>query len=249
MFQLARIALALGLLGAALATGSACSSSSPATDGAEGPDSGPGGGGDTTALGGRSATTYTCESFPAAELLAAVQTIAPGTTAGHVVTQSLANASGSAMSCSYYFAANLSPGHDPSSLEGQNVDFIVQLRDESIQGLPTPQYVRDNFAKQRDHAKSTASGDSTSDIQALFLPASGLGDDAYFDDYFTRMNGITGNERSELFVLRGSLPMTVSIDMNYGALLPVPAQASDPFQNDMRHPMIAAFAKVVLSKM
>lgn len=246
MFQLDRIALALGLLGAALATGSACSSSSPA--GAGGPDSGPGGG-DTTALGGRSATMYTCDSFPAAELLAAVQTVAPGTTAGHVVAQSLADQFGSALSCSYYFAANLTPGHDPSSLEGQNVVFIVQLRDESIQGVPTPQFVRDDFAKQRDQRKNSASGDSTSDIQSLFLPASGLGEDAYFDDYFTRMNGITANERSELFVLRGSLPMSVDIDMNYAALLPVPEQSGDPFQNDMRHPMIAAFAKVVLSKM
>ena len=249
MFQLARIALVLGLLGATLATGSACSSSSPA--GAGGPDSGPGsdGGGDTTALGGRSATTYTCDSFPAAELLAAVQTVAPGTTAGHVVTQAVANEFGSALACQYFFAANLTPGYDPSSLEGQNVVFIVMLKDESIQGVPTPQSVRDDFARQRDHAKNGASGDSTSDIQHLFLPASGLGEDAYFDDYFTRMSGITANEASDLNVLRGSLPMSVDIDMSYSALLPVPAQTSDPFQNDMRHSMIAAFAKVVLSKM
>ena len=193
--------------------------------------------------------TYTCESFPAAELLAAVQTVAPLTTAGHVVTQAVADEFGSALSCQYFFAANLSPGHDPSSLEGQNVVFIVMLKDKSIQGLPTQQVVRDDFAKERATAKSDAKGDSTSDIQSLFLPAPGLGEDAYFDDYFTRMSGITGNERSYLNVLRASLPLSLSIDMNYSPLLPVPDQAGDPYQNDMRHPMTAAFAKVVLSKM
>lgn len=226
----------------------ACSATNATTTPVASNDAG-GGGGDTTTLGGRSATTYTCDSFPAAELLAAIQTVAPATTAGHVVAQAAANEFGSALACQYFFAANLSPGYDPSSLEGQNAVFIVMVKDKSIRGLPTPQSVREEFARAKEQAKSSAKGDSTSDIQSLFLPASGLGDDAYFDDYFTRMSGVTGNESSDLNVLRGSLPMSVDIDLSYGALPPVPEQAGDPFQNDMRHAMIAAFAKVVLSKM
>jgi hypothetical protein len=226
----------------------ACSATNATTTPGGSSDADGGGGGDTT-LGGRSATTYSCDSFPAAELLAAIQTVAPATTAGHVVAQAAADEFGSALACQYYFAANLSAGHDPSSLEGQNVVFIVMLKDKSIHGLPTPQSVRDEFAREREQARSGAKGDATSDIQSVFLPASGLGDDAYFDDYYTRMSGVTANESSDLVVLRGSLPMSLDIVMNYSALPPVPEQTGDPFQNDMRHAMIAAFAKVVLSKM
>ena len=211
-----------------------------------------GGGGTGAGIGGKSATTYTCDSFPMSELLAAVQTVAPLTTAGHVVADAVANEFGSALGCSYFFAANLEPGVDPTTLKGQNVTFIVQIRDESVSGMPPPQTVRDTFAKNRDHTKNTASGDASSDIQFSFLPVKGVGDDAYFDDYITRQNGIENAEACELFVLRATLPMTVSVDMNYGqpdSSIPAPAYASDPFQNDMRHAMVVAFAKVVLSKM
>ena len=58
---------------------------------------------------------------------------------------------------------------------------------------------------------------------------------------------------SRLSILRATLPVSAEIDLGYGVTndtsIPAPPLASDPFQNDTRHDLVKAVAKVVLSKL
>ena len=151
----------------------------------------------------------TCDKFRAVDLLAAVQTVAPKTTAGLVKTERLADEFGSPLVCDYDFASNIKPGFDPTTVIGQDIHFSIRISDGSVAGIPTPQVIGDGFAKERDVAKHDAKGDATSDTQFVFLAVDGIGDGAYFGDYITRDNGVTGADESDLSVLRATVPMTV----------------------------------------
>jgi len=204
-------------------------------------------------VGGSSTATLTCDKFPAVDLLAAVQTVAPKTTAGSVKTERLADEFGSPLVCDYDFASNIKPGLDPTTVIGQDIHFSIRISDGSVAGIPTPQVIRDGFAKERDVAKHDAKGDATADTQFVFLAVDGIGDGAYFGDYITRDNGVTGADESDLSVLRATVPMTVEVKFGYSTqpdtAIAAPALADDPFQNDSRHTIVEAVARAILAKL
>ena len=202
------------------------------------------------ALGGHTADTYTCDSFPATDVLAAVQTAAPKTTAGSFKTERAGDKYGP-LQCIYQLQSNLKSGIDPSV--AADVEIEITLTDEVIDGVPAYHFIKEGFDKESARLHAAAKGDASSDIQSLFVPVSGIGAEAYFDDYFTRDAGINRQVRSDMKILRSSLPVTVKVNLSYGpqpdSSIPVPAVATDPFQNDTRHMVVEAVAKFVLAKL
>jgi hypothetical protein len=195
--------------------------------------------------------TYTCDNFPAADLLAAIQTVAPKTTAGAAKTET-ASTKFSPLVCNYTFAPNLEPGLDPNL--GATATIQIKLVDESTDGLPAYSDIKQGFEKNRDRVAADAKGDASADTQRLESPAAGSqGVEAFFDDYITRSAGIDNAVRSDLSVLRATLPVGVHVDLSYSpqpdSSIAVPALADDPFQNETRHQIVEAVAKSVLSKL
>lgn len=243
------------------AVGSACSSTATSTaaisptsgggssSGAGGVASTPSGG---SVVGGRDARVFTCDSFPAADLLAAVQTVAAATTAGSVKTERLADEFGSPLVCDYLFASNRYPDLPTTAAESQDMTFIIKIEDGSVDGVPTPQTVSDAFSSERDQVSGSVNGDATSDHQILFTRVTGIGDDAFFNDYYTRNAGINEAVASDFSVLRSSLPMSVEVDLDYavqpGAAADTAAVATDPFQTDTLHSIIEAVTKAILTR-
>jgi hypothetical protein len=260
----ATAALIAGVIAMSACSGSGTESGTPGAAGARATGTGgatpepqatvgaAGVGGSTRVLG-HTTTTFTCDSFSATDMLTALLAFAPKTTAGVVKTERLADEFGASLVCDYMFASNLEPGLDPASAEGQDVDFRVSIKDASVDGVPTPQVVQQAFAKERELIKGGASGDATSDRQALFVAVTGIGDDAFFDDELTRQDGVNNSVISDLNVLRATLPMSVEVDLNYGvqpnSSVPAPPAASDPFQNDTRHAIVEAIATVIVTKL
>ena len=76
-------------------------------------------------------------------------------------------------------------------------------------------------------------------------------EDAFFDDYYTRNEGLSEAVASDFTVLRAPLPMSVEVDLDYnaqsGAATATPATAIDPFQPDTLHSIIKAVTKVILT--
>jgi hypothetical protein len=194
--------------------------------------------------------TYACDNFPAAELLAAIQTVAPKTTAGAAKTET-ASTKFSPLVCNYTFAPNLEPGLDPNL--GATATIQVKLVDESIDGLPAYSDLKRGFEKNRDRVAADAKGDASADTQSLEFPAAGQGVEAFFDDYITRSAGIDNAVRSDLSILRATLPVGVHVQLSYSpqpdSSVAVPALADDPFQNESRHQIVEAVAKSVVSKL
>lgn len=242
------------------AIGSACSSTaktSSATSQSESVDSASVDSGiasapaDTGAIAGHDARQYTCDSFSAANLLAAAQTIAPATTAGSVKSIRLADEFGSPLVCDFLFKSNRYPALALTDAEAQDMTFIITIGDGSVDGIPTRQVVRDAHASRRAKTSGSVNGDSTSDHQNSFTSATGFGEDAYFDDYYTRNEGVSEAVASDFNVLRTSLPMSVEVDLDYnaqsGSATATPATPIDPFQPDTLHSIIEAVTKVVLA--
>ena len=242
------------------AFGAACSSTattsaatSRTTPGGSASDAGdvPSAPSDATAVEGHSARQYTCDSFSAANLLAAAQTIAPATTAGSVKSIRLADEFGSPLVCDFLFKSNRYPALALTDAEAQDMTFIITIGDGSVDGIPTRQVVRDAHASRRAKTSGSVNGDSTSDHQNSFTSATGFGEDAYFDDYYTRNEGVSEAVASDFNVLRTSLPMSVEVDLDYnaqsGSATATPATPIDPFQPDTLHSIIEAVTKVVLA--
>jgi hypothetical protein len=121
----------------------------------------------------------------------------------------------------------------------------------SVDGIPTAQSVRDHFAARKTFTSSSINGDSTSDHQNACTSDTGFGEDSFFDDYYTRSDGLSRAVASDFTVLRDTLPMSVEVDLDYnaqsGAATVTPATAIDPFQPDTLHSIIGAVTKVVLT--
>ncbi|MCU1366745.1 MAG: hypothetical protein JWL72_647 [Ilumatobacteraceae bacterium] len=241
--------------------GSACSStatksgaSSPPAAGGAAPDAGgvSSNAADAGAVDGHDARQYTCDSFSAADLLAAVQTIAPATTAGSVAPIRLADEFGDPLVCDFLFTSNRYPDLALTEAEAQDMTFIITIEDGSVDGIPTPQAVRDLFATHKAYTSGSVNGDATSDHQSSFASATGFGEGAFFDDYYTRNVGISEAVASNFSVLRASLPMSVEVDLDYsaqsGAATATPATGVDPFQPDILHAIIEVVTNVVLTK-
>lgn len=259
------------ILGAAV--GSACSSSatraatSPSPASASGastgsatgsaPGSAPGSPDSSSAsgaaVGGHDARAFTCESFATSDLLKALQTVVPGTTAGPVKTERLADEFGSPLSCDYLFASNRYPSLAATVAEGQDITFLVRISDGIVAGAIPAKAVTDAFGKARDLANKDASGDAKSDHQSRFTHVSGIGDDAFFNDYFTRNAGVNEAVASDMSILRSSLPMTVEVDMDYSvqqaAATTAPSGTADPFDAATMHAMSTAVANAIIAKL
>ncbi len=204
-------------------------------------------------VGGHDARALTCESFAASDLLKALQTVVPGATAGPVKMERLADEFGNPLSCDYLFASNRYPSLAATVAEGQDITFLIRISNGIVADAIPAKAVTDAFGRARDLANKDASGDAKSDHQSQFTRVSGVGDDAFFNDYFTRNAGVNEGVASDLSILRSSLPMTVEVDMDYSvqqaAATIAPSGTADPFETATMHAMSTAVANAIIAKL
>ena len=153
--------------------------------------------------------------------------------------------------CDYELSAHENAGDHTLSL-------AVKMDDSMFTGDPShDQSVnKDGFDKNRDNAiQNDVKGDATSDTQTIIVPATGLGDEAYFNDYFTRNSDDHTNEsvRSYLSILRDNAPYLIDLDLSYSPRSEVGSNPglsadADPFQNAAVHTMLTAVAQGFLTK-
>ena len=154
-----------------------------------------------------------CDAFPGQDVLSAFQTVAPKTTFKEAKTQT--NSTG-VLACDYELSAHESAGD-------HTVSLVVKMDDAVFTGDPTHDLSvnKDGFDKNRDNAiQNDVKGDATSDTQTIIVPATDLGAEAYFNDYFTRNSADHTNEavRSYLSVLRANSPYLIDFDLSYSPL-------------------------------
>jgi hypothetical protein len=206
----------------------------------------------TTSAGAAGATSLSvdalsCDAFPGQDVLSAFQTVAPKTTFKEAKTQT--NSTG-VLACDYELSAHESAGD-------HTVSLVVKMDDAVFTGDPTHDLSvnKDGFDKNRDNAiQNDVKGDATSDTQTIIVPATDLGSEAYFNDYFTRNSADHTNEavRSYLSVLRANSPYLIDFDLSYSPLSEVGSNPglsadADPFQNAAVHTMLTAVAQVFLA--